>query len=176
MTTALWLMGIPGWILTVPGLGGPVGSGPSLQDTIPLPQVQLIAPSPVGNRAPEGHLVASWEVAESVEADSLTFEVHFGDDRTFGTFEVRNVGFDRATFLSGLPPGTTYVRVRPMHSAAGRTGAWSETGVIVVEYPGMGLVKVLMALGTAILVVLVGTIWRGHLTTDTPTPDGSVAE
>lgn len=141
-----------------------VGNG---QDVSNGPSVVLDVPLRNGAEAPEGHFLVSWEALGADPASpDVRFELQFATDPSFEDFERRDPGPDRASFLSGLPAGTTYVRVRSL-TPDGNAGAWSGTGSIAVAYPSMGLVRLFVVLGTAMFLVLVALIWRGHLTNTT---------
>lgn len=140
--------------------GGTVVSAATAQES---PQVRLLVPAvDAPAPAPEGHVLVTWEIPGAPPDDLSTFEIEYGENRDFRDAVRRNVGVDRASFLSGLPDGPTYVRVRALADGA-PPGPWSEPGVIAVQYPGANVVRNLMLLGAATLLVLLTVIARGHL-------------
>ncbi|MFQ5890992.1 MAG: hypothetical protein ACE5JR_13250 [Gemmatimonadota bacterium] len=73
--------------------------------------------------------------------------------------EIRRVG-EAATFIAGLPEGTTQLRVRAVSGDA--MGPWSEPLLIDVSYPSRGLVRTLALLGSLLLAATVLLIIVGH--------------
>jgi hypothetical protein len=110
--------------------------------------------------ADEGHATLSWTVADRDDED-WRFEVQQSFDEGFDNAEIRNPGGDRSMFVSGLPDGTNYFRIRAV-GAHGATGNWSEPLLVVVDYPGRGLVLTLFGMGCLVFVATVVAVLAGH--------------
>jgi len=106
--------------------------------------------------APEGHAWVKWAPRSEAPIDTYVFERISPDD---GERAVRRIA-DTATFIAGLPEGTTELRVRAV--ADGAEGPWSETLHVEVSYPSLAKVRFLAALGSLLLVATVALIITGH--------------
>jgi hypothetical protein len=113
---------------------------------------------PVNTR--EGHATLSWTVADREDKD-WRFEIQQSFVEGFDNAEIRNPGGDRSMFVSGLPDGTNYFRIRAV-AAGGATGDWSEPLLVVVDYHGRGLVLTLFGVGCLVFVATVVTVLAGH--------------
>lgn len=122
---------------------------------------RLTAPAPAAD-APEGHFLVTWDSSADPASDT-EFELAYSSNPDFAGAISARVGVDRATFLSGLAPGTTYVRVRAIQQ--GTASAWSEVGAIVVVYPKAATVRALMILGGLTGILLLVAIVLGHIRT-----------
>ena len=114
-------------------------------------------------RAPEGHVLISWSLASqpATEGQNTTFELQQDRDSHFPKPVTRRVGADSSSFLSGLPEGSVYVRVRAI-GPEGVKGAWSSPLQIEVTYPSAAVLRNLMALGSFLFLSTVALIWSGH--------------
>lgn len=107
----------------------------------------------------EGHATLSWAARDGngpVRAFELQYASHpgFTDARTWYR------GPDRASFVSGLPEGRTWFRVRAVEE--GLTGPFSEPIAVEVEYASAATVTRLMALGAIVFLATVATVAVGH--------------
>lgn len=121
------------------------------------PAVAWSTPSANGTiAAPEGHAWIRWTPGSDVPVDAYVLErVSPGT----ASPSVRHVGVP-ATFIAGLPDGTTRLRVRAVSNDI--AGPWSEPLVIEVSYPSAGLVRILGSLGSLLLAGTVMLIIGGH--------------
>jgi len=108
----------------------------------------------------EGHATLSWSVDGPARQD-LRFALEQAPTARFARAEERYRGPDRGSFVSGLPEGDTWFRVRAI-DAEGRAGAWSAPVRIEVAYPSMTLVARLFALGAVVLGCTVLAVALGH--------------
>jgi hypothetical protein len=113
----------------------------------------------------EGHATLSWTVRDA-EDPTLEFELQDSDHADFSSAHTRYRGPDRASFVSGLPAGKTWFRVRV--TEIDRAGPWSEPIAINVEYPSRSLLRRLLALGAIVFVATVLTIVAGHRRREVP--------
>lgn len=70
-------------------------------------------------------------------------------------------GPDRGKFVSGLPSGETYYRVRAGVSGTHRFGEWSDVITIHVQYPERRQLVVLISGGVCMLLILLVSVFRG---------------
>ena len=97
----------------------------------------------------------------SSNEDGLRFALEQAPTERFARAEERYRGPDRGSFVSGLPEGDTWFRVRAIDEE-GRAGAWSAPMRIEVAYPSPTLVARLFALGAAVLGCTVLAVALGH--------------
>lgn len=119
-------------------------------------------PPGVVREANEGWLTLDWAVEEaSAEGDGdFVFVVEMAREASFAEARERYRGRDGATFVSGLPEGTYYYRVRAERGDA--QGPWSEPLVVTVHYVDRTHVWALMAAGTVAFFATVGTLIVNH--------------
>lgn len=146
----VFLAAVFGFALTAFPLGG--------QELTPP---RITAPAPTAE-APEGHYLVTWEGTGSVSGDTR-YQLQYASGDAFDAPITVDAGLDLASFLSGLPAGTTYVRVRAL--GPGQQSAWSATGSIIVIYPEPAVVQRLMLLGLATFLVLIVVVVVGHART-----------
>lgn len=94
--------------------------------------------------------------------EGMTYELELVDGGAGGKVWSRRVGADEASFLSGLAPGGSRVRVRSWLDS--EPGPWSEPLDIVVDYPSHAMVRTLMFLGSVLFLATVGLVLGGHWT------------
>lgn len=114
----------------------------------------------------EGHATLRWtlEEVEEGKGDAVRFEIQQSFDADFSSAEMRDPGRDRAMFVSGLPEGSNYFRVRAIDiEGEGAPGAWSEPVIVVVDYPDRNLVTGLFGVGLVVFIATVGSVIVGHL-------------
>jgi hypothetical protein len=108
----------------------------------------------------EGHATLSWKVDET-NGGPWAFEIQQSFDGDFANAEIRDPGRDQSMFVSGLPDGTNYFRIRAI-GAGGATGDWSEPLHVVVNYHGRGLVVTLLSVGCLVFLATVVVVLAGH--------------
>lgn len=116
--------------------------------------------------APEGHAWLRWAADGEMVADSFILEQNSPGLSPM----VRHID-DTSTFLSGLPSGTTEVRIRAL--TEGVEGPWSDRLLIVVSYPSTRLVWMLGGLGTLLLGATISLIVSGHRATRRQSAEGA---
>lgn|GEM_PF-1351336 len=119
-------------------------------------------------------LVWGWHEA-TADRDNWVFELEQATDATFSEPVLRYQGVDYSTFISGLPAGKYFFRVRAI-SPQGAATDWSEAiKVVEIQYAGKTLVYVLMGVGACVFLATGLTIVAGHLHAEQPRgEDGSV--
>lgn len=117
----------------------------------------------------EGHVTLDWE-----EMEGQVFQVQKATRPDFSDARVLLRGHGHALFVSGLERGSNYFRIRALDEDGGDHGAWSETLEIQVDYPTRAEVIGLMAVGSAVFLILVTAI-IGSFLRDRRTPEKEVA-
>lgn len=110
--------------------------------------------------APEGWLVLSWK--PSADEEPTGYELQRSGEADFADATLQYGGPDVATFISGLPEGKHYFRIRPV-ADDGTFGAWSETLAVDVVFVSRRTVLVLMLTGMLVLILTVGAIVAGSI-------------
>lgn len=105
--------------------------------------------------APEGHAWVRWSTQPAQATEAFLIE-----RRAPGEAPASRRIADTATFIAGLPAGTTELRVRA--ESGGVAGPWSPTLSIEVSYPSLTVVRFLGSLGTALLVATIALVVAGH--------------
>lgn len=107
----------------------------------------------------EGHATLTWS-ATDFDGVVPNFELEESDVPSFRESRTRYRGPDRASFVSGLPEGTTWFRVRAR--VDDRPGPWSEPVEIVVTYASGATLFRLLSLGAIVFLATVVTVAIGH--------------
>ena len=83
------------------------------------------APEGAEHLTNEGTVQLAWRVGDAeIGSTDLQFQVQRGRDPSFAAAEIHYEGPENGTFVSGLPGGTFYFRVRAFDHE-GRAGPWS---------------------------------------------------
>ena len=110
----------------------------------------------------EGYARLSWS---GLSPDSLAvgwrYEVQQDRQATFGQPRRLYLGTDVATFLSGLPNGTYYHRVRLVQPEAGQAGPWSASHRLEVRHHPLSLAAWLAGLGALVFVLTLVVVVHG---------------
>lgn len=120
-------------------------------------EVQFQTPESSPADADEGHLLIQWSAAGD---PPLEFELQQAPTQAFKEARTLYRGPDNGSYVTGLPSGSTFfrVRARPPEQSP---GPWSSPLEVVVRFPGKWKVTLLMASGGIMLLLLVWTILRG---------------
>jgi len=113
--------------------------------------------------ANEGHLLLEWKITESGEG-AFIFELQQADTVDFREARTTYQGPDEGSYISGLPAGSTFFRIR-MVEPEESTGPWSDPLEVQVQFPQKWKVIVLMISGSLMFVLLVVTILWGRKST-----------
>jgi hypothetical protein len=109
----------------------------------------------------EGHTTLSWD-AQSDGGTTWLYQLQESDESSFDVdLKLRYEGRDRASFVSGLPQGTTWFRVRTV-TEDGAVGPWSDPIRVEVEYPERSRVLRFMALGAVVFLATFAAVVLGH--------------
>lgn len=127
------------------------GSGMALGET----SVSIVRTPKQPVRA--GHFLLQWKPVDAVSgADGLHYVVEQALSDRFN--EPREIyrGPDRSTFISGLPNGNFFYRVKSTD------GNWSEPLEVTVDHYSVTLALCLFAIGLLSFGAIVGVIWHGN--------------
>ena len=117
-----------------------------------LPNIRASATSEAPSR--DGTLTLSWST--TVKADNIEFDVELRQPNT-PQFESWYRGSAQQSFLSGLPDGIAYARVR-IRQANGPWSAWSAPIDIPIQHHSMDRALGLMGLGFIVFSLLASYI------------------
>lgn len=113
------------------------------------------------NLAQSGSIKLSWHsTGEDETAPGLDFVLQEATNPGFTDAETYYRGPDLATYISGLPEGIYYYRVR-LQGDAGQRSAWSDPVVVEVEHHSLSLAWFLFAVGGLVFALTVTVVVRG---------------
>lgn len=136
-------------------LSGSILNGQSFKTAVPKFQGEL----EVVNNA--GQIKLIWQIADSLLAAEIhNFELQQSRDASFDNIRVLYKGSDLASFISGLPNGDYYFRVRTLTGSM--PGQWSETLHLKVIHQSLGLAFTLFGLGAVVFISTVILILYGN--------------
>ncbi len=107
-----------------------------------------------------GYIRLSWHIPEDAPEEHPTFELQQAQSPDFSDASTRYKGPDRASYISGLPDGDFYFRVREVQND--RTGPWSEPILVGVEHHSRELAYLLFALGSIVFLATVAVVLVGQ--------------
>lgn len=112
-----------------------------------------------------GHVKLSWKVpTSSSSATPWVFELQKSNDPNFSSSIQLYRGPDLATFLSGLPNGNYYYRVRTSITGVAHSD-WSSTILVKVKHHSLSLALWLFGIGATVFLITVGIVVQGALST-----------
>ncbi len=85
----------------------------------------------------------------------VTFELEQAANLNFEDSDIIYQGTDHGTFLSGLPDGTYYYRLRTAN------GNWSEPLEVTIKHHSLPLALILFCIGAMVFLLVVGVILKG---------------
>jgi hypothetical protein len=135
--------------------------GVEVRFSAPVPEEEPIANS-------TGHVDLEWEMVaagSAPAAEAPDFQLESAGEASFADALLRYSGPDTRSFVSGLPAGLHYFRVRAATPGeeTDSWGAWSAPLAVEVDYVAPWKVFGLMAVGLVCLVATVLIIVRGTL-------------
>jgi hypothetical protein len=130
-----------------------------------LPTVEFIEPTLEKGATSINNTTGHVDLVWSTEAPDpkITYELASAPTSEFEASVTRYQGADTRSFVSGLPGGSHFFRVRILDSET--AGPWSTPLEVEVNYVERSQVKWLMALGTACLIATCLIIIGGSLRT-----------
>lgn len=129
---------------------------------LPIP---LFTNNPI-EQTESGHVKLSWKVPtfSSSATHPWVFELQKSNDPNFSTSVQLYQGPDLATFLSGLPNGNYYYRVRTSITGVAHSD-WSSTILVKVEHHSLSLALWLFGIGATVFLLTVGIVVQGAVST-----------
>lgn len=138
-----------------------------------VPMTQHQPPSfnePLREESHSGHIKIIWEDS-GVNPDGVDFQLQQSQDPTFATSKTLYQGDDLGTFLSGLPNGEYYFRLRKVDErSAEPLSGWSAPLWLTVEHHPLSLALWLFVLGAVVFALTVFVLLKG--VRDTKEDDG----
>lgn len=89
------------------------------------------------------------------------FELQQGTGKDFSTAEMIYSGPDQGTYVSGLPNGEFFYRVRAVDPQETKMGQWSSTIQRTVKHPSLEFALGLMGVGATVFLSTIGMIAMG---------------
>lgn len=139
--------------------GGPAGS-------VPVPEFRNPPEGPVS----AGYLTLEWSLPGERTSlpEGMKFVLEEDTRREFSAPHQRFQGRDLASFVSGLPNGEYWFRVRVVEEGGGRAGAWSEPVKVVVEHHSLNKALIIMGIGAVVFLATVILILVGNAKASLP--------
>jgi hypothetical protein len=125
-------------------------------------RARFVLPETPDYETTEGTAHLAWKAGDhEIGASNLGFEVQRSSDSAFSQAESYYEGTENGTFVSGLPGGEFFFRVRAI-DPDGVAGGWSPSLRVNVRYPSPTLVKTLMTMGAIVFCCTVVVVITGH--------------
>lgn len=124
-----------------------------------LPRVAFADAEGEVQKAEEGWILLQWQ-PDGKLPEGAVYELQEAPGEDFSTAKQRYRGRDTASLRSGLAEGLYAFRVRAVDGEA--AGPWSEPLQVRVEFVSDALVAGLLAAGSVVFLITVGTILTGH--------------
>lgn len=144
------------WLSFASLLCGIAAAQPVGENAIPV----FTSPNPA--LSDSGYTKLVWSYSNhSVISEHIEFELQQSSSSDFQHPVVKYKGQDTATYISGLPTGTYFFRIRVNHHQEQRSGEWSETLPLTVQHHSLSLAFGLMAVGAVVFASTTALIVRG---------------
>lgn len=142
--------------------------------------IKLAAQYPVPefvNHLPEktesGYIKLSWRTQDAQSNNTpFVFELQQAVYPDFEQSVLIYRGHDYATFLSGLPDGHYYYRLRSTSPDGARHSDWSEPVSVRVEHHSLRLAFLLFGIGATVFLLTIGIVVKGIRSSE-ETSDGT---
>ena len=111
-----------------------------------------------------GHVKIVWKWMHDQE---VSFILQQADTANFSNAEIIYKGPDRASFVSGLPNGNYYFRLRAINSADEMASSWSKPVVVKVRHHSLFLALTLAGVGAFVFVITTAVVIKGSYQKET---------
>lgn len=113
----------------------------------------------------DGKVRVVWIHELEAESDqTILFELHQSQTETFEDHKLIYKGQDMASFISGLPDGSYYFRVRAINPTTDNISDWSESLVVNVQHYSLSFAFTLMLIGGIVFILTVFVVVYGTIT------------
>jgi hypothetical protein len=92
---------------------------------------------------------------------SPRFELQQGMGRDFSSKRIIYAGPDQRTYISGLPNGDFFYRVRAVDVPQPHKGQWSPVVRRTVQHPSLGFALSFLSVGATVFISIIGVITMG---------------
>jgi hypothetical protein len=114
-----------------------------------------------------GQIKLIWQLADSISLNgAYHFELQKADNPSFKNSKTIYKGPDLASFISGLPDGQYYFRVRTLSQNNSLESDWSQTLLLQVEHQSLRLAFTLFGLGAFVFIATAALIFFGSRKTE----------
>jgi len=111
---------------------------------------------PVPATSDVGTVQLAWDPADATpDGVEVVFELQESQEADFAESLRRYLGEDRASFVSGLPDGRYYYRVRQREGEDGEWGPWSSLVAVDVEHYALWKAWTLFGVGGALVLTII---------------------
>lgn len=111
-----------------------------------------------------GYIRLAWSHPDYEEIPAhIKFELQQSETKDFDKILLKYQGPDTASYISGLPNGTYYYRIRTSNTETGQTSPWSETVTLHVQHHSIQLAIALMVVGALVFITTVSVIIHGTM-------------
>lgn len=112
-----------------------------------------------------GYFKLSWRIPQaSFDTERIIFELQKSMDADFQEVSSIYRGPDYATFLSGIPNGNYYYRIRSTSADGTESSKWSPVVLVEVKHQSLRLALWLFGMGAIIFLLTVLIVVRGAQT------------
>ncbi|MCB0261612.1 MAG: hypothetical protein KDE52_17470 [Calditrichaeota bacterium] len=130
------------------------------QQTGDLEAPQFVTPTE--NIVNAGYIRIRWmAIPSDNQNETVEYELQQSTEKDFGNFRVKYKGVDLASYVSGLPNGTFYYRIKAIDTATGNESLWSAPIKVDVVHHSLTLAFWLMGIGSIVFFATAGVIWHG---------------
>lgn len=118
--------------------------------------------NPSIEKTESGYIKLSWRTAETAPNNAAPiFELQQADNPDFDSNTQIYRGQDYATFISGLPDGNYFYRLRHVSPEGDRQSDWSTPILVQVEHHALELAFLLFGIGATVFLLTVGIVIKG---------------
>lgn len=116
-----------------------------------IPDLQVISTS----ESRQGIIKLEWKANADVQGP---FELQQDLDPAFTSPVIVYLGYEKGTFISGLPNGIYHYRLKAENEN------WSDTRSVEIKHYSLNLALSLMAIGAIVFFITLGLIWQSSKT------------
>ena len=114
----------------------------------------------------DGHVKLVWRVPQAEDGPLWQYEVQVDSSADFAAPTQLYQGPDLATFISGLPNGEYFYRIRIVGPEVDAPGPW-DRAYVRVEHHSLNLALTIAGIGSVVFLLTVIVVLRGAMTSET---------